>query len=144
PVNRRPVLVSWRFSPRPPGTSPLRRPDNVGMTWRQLSATATAVVLAAALAGCGDGDGAPTGDPRVTTPTSTAAPTSEGPTSAPPTPGARLREFEIVEGQASPPLDRVAVAHGETVRIVVTSDQPDEIHLHGYDRSAQVGPGEEG
>src|SRR5690606_17348650 len=114
------------------------------MTWRQLSATATAVVLAAALAGCGDGDGAPTGDPRVTTPTSTAAPTSEGPTSAPPTPDARLLEFEIVDGQASPPLDRVAVAYGEAVRIAGTSDQPDGIHLHGYGRSAQVGPGEEG
>lgn len=57
---------------------------------------------------------------------------------------AEVFAFEITGGQADPPLDRAVVEQGATVRIEVTSDQPDEVHLHGYDLSAPVGPGEQG
>lgn len=36
------------------------------------------------------------------------------------------------------------VKRGERVRIVVDADVTDEIHLHGYDRSAEVRPGRPG
>lgn len=43
----------------------------------------------------------------------------------------------------SPPPGRVEVAKGEKVKIVVHSDTPDEIHLHGYDIEKMVGPGQD-
>jgi hypothetical protein len=54
-----------------------------------------------------------------------------------------LFEFEISSGSADPPLDRVTVAQGVTVRIVVTADEADELHLHGYDLTAALEPGRE-
>ena len=38
----------------------------------------------------------------------------------------------------------IEVTKGDTVRIVVTSDAPDEIHLHGYDIEREVSPGHPG
>jgi FtsP/CotA-like multicopper oxidase with cupredoxin domain len=35
----------------------------------------------------------------------------------------------------------ISVKTGEAVRIVVTSDAPDEVHLHGYDITRNPGPG---
>jgi FtsP/CotA-like multicopper oxidase with cupredoxin domain len=35
----------------------------------------------------------------------------------------------------------IKVANGDTVRIVVSSDVPDEIHLHGYDIEKEAAPG---
>jgi len=35
----------------------------------------------------------------------------------------------------------IKVAKGDTVRIVVSSDVPDEIHLHGYDIEKEAAPG---
>jgi hypothetical protein len=35
----------------------------------------------------------------------------------------------------------IRVKTGEAVRIVVTSDAPDEVHLHGYDITRNAGPG---
>lgn len=48
----------------------------------------------------------------------------------------------ITDGEVTPPLDRVNVTLGEQVRIEVSSDQSYELHLHGYDLSADVTPGE--
>jgi FtsP/CotA-like multicopper oxidase with cupredoxin domain len=36
----------------------------------------------------------------------------------------------------------IDVAKGDTVRIVVTADAPDEIHLHGYDITRNAAPGQ--
>jgi hypothetical protein len=107
-----------------------------------------AVVALVGLGGCGGGDG---GGPVITTdPASSRTAVGPGPGSGTPTPSGsptadqELFEFAISGGQASPPLDRVTVALGRTVRIVVTSDQADEVHLHGYDLDAHTGPGEPG
>ena len=48
----------------------------------------------------------------------------------------RLRGGEVVGG----PPD-VSVQSGDVVRIVVSSDGPDEIHLHGYDVTRETAPG---
>jgi FtsP/CotA-like multicopper oxidase with cupredoxin domain len=59
------------------------------------------------------------------------------------------------EEPAEPPVTRISVkggviagdvksievAKGDTVRIVVSSDVEDEIHLHGYDIEKEAGPG---
>jgi hypothetical protein len=92
------------------------------------------VTAEATVTGTTDGHGHEHGEGTPTTPATPA--TTEG--------DVELFEFQIAGGKASPPLDRATVDQGATVRIVVTSDQPDEVHLHGYDRSAAVGPGEQG
>jgi FtsP/CotA-like multicopper oxidase with cupredoxin domain len=48
----------------------------------------------------------------------------------------RLRGHEPVGG-----VQRIEVKSGEFVRIRVESDEPDEIHLHGYDIRRTTAPG---
>jgi FtsP/CotA-like multicopper oxidase with cupredoxin domain len=48
----------------------------------------------------------------------------------------RVRGGTVVGG-----VQRVQANKGDTVRIVVTSDAPDEIHLHGYDIYEDTAPG---
>ena len=49
----------------------------------------------------------------------------------------RLRAHEPSGG-----VRRIEAKKGELVRLVVESDAPDEIHLHGYDVTREVGPAE--
>ncbi len=49
----------------------------------------------------------------------------------------RLRGGEVAGG-----VREIQAARGETVRIVVSSDAPDELHLHGYDIERQAAPGQ--
>jgi FtsP/CotA-like multicopper oxidase with cupredoxin domain len=49
----------------------------------------------------------------------------------------RLRAGGVVGGAR-----KIEVENGDTVRILVISDAPDEIHLHGYDLTRAVGPGQ--
>jgi heme/copper-type cytochrome/quinol oxidase subunit 2 len=37
---------------------------------------------------------------------------------------------------------RLQVSRGQTVRLVVTSDVAEEVHVHGYDRRGEVAPGQ--
>lgn len=103
---------------------------------------AAALAAMAALAACG---GVPA--PPESQPSSPATPRATGsaPAEATPSPTAAARRFEfmIVNGVADPPLERVSVERGTAVRIVVASDRPDELHLHGYDLRAEVGPDRE-
>jgi hypothetical protein len=46
----------------------------------------------------------------------------------------------INEGRMSPP--RVTVYEGDQVKLQITSDRPIELHLHGYDLTEEVEPGE--
>jgi FtsP/CotA-like multicopper oxidase with cupredoxin domain len=71
-----------------------------------------------------------------TGPTETEA---EEPPPPPPEPEVtrlRLRGGEVVGGAQD-----IEVESGDTVRIVVSSDAPDEIHLHGYDITKNPAPG---
>ena len=53
-------------------------------------------------------------------------------------------EVGYVNGALQRPDSRVSVPLGKTVRLVVTSDVADEVHVHGYDKSAAVAAGETG
>ena len=46
----------------------------------------------------------------------------------------------INEGRMSPPA--VTVYEGDQVKLQITSDRPIELHLHGYDLTEEVEPGE--
>jgi heme/copper-type cytochrome/quinol oxidase subunit 2 len=51
-------------------------------------------------------------------------------------------DVTVTDGDVEPPLRRVEVAVGEPVRLRVTADVADEVHIHGIDMSADVAPGE--
>jgi len=110
-----------------------------------LVALAVVVVIAAFLiARPGDDDGderaatttdVPTATETATTPTATAPSAPEPP---PDGPSATVIELS---GYAVDEVTDIEVARGERVRIVVRSDAPDEIHVHGYDLSRETAPG---
>ena len=43
----------------------------------------------------------------------------------------------------SPPPGRVDVKQGQQIRLVVHTDTPEEVHVHGYDIEKMVGPGKD-
>jgi heme/copper-type cytochrome/quinol oxidase subunit 2 len=47
---------------------------------------------------------------------------------------------EVTDGQASGDTGRVPVPAGTTVTLVVSGDVADEVHVHGYDLTADVSP----
>jgi hypothetical protein len=49
----------------------------------------------------------------------------------------RIRGGEVVGGAPD-----ITATNGDIVRIVVSSDAPDDIHLHGYDIEKKAGPGQ--
>ncbi len=58
-----------------------------------------------------------------------------------PSTGTRTVKFSITEGKRTAGPEEIAVRTGENVALEVTSDQPDELHVHGYDKAAQLTPG---
>ena len=98
---------------------------------------ATLTVVACAAGPAAEPEPAPGGPTTATTPESTAGPSSTA-ASAP------VAVTTIRVGYAGGRITgggRVAVERGRAVEIVVTSDAADELHLHGYDLSAQVPAG---
>ncbi|SIM78887.1 hypothetical protein [Micromonospora cremea] len=114
---------------------------------------ATGLVTALLATGCGQDS-----DPSVVTPstpptaaapaTATAAPTPSGsptPSASPSTPAVDRRiTVTIAKRRVDPPTGRVTVGKGELVRITVTSDVSDELHVHGYDLGARLPAGTPG
>lgn len=99
---------------------------------------AGSVILVAALAltGCGAPPPAPSAAAALPAPTPAAG--------APATPTEERVELRFTGGEAEGGLARVAVERGAQVVLVVTSDRPDEAHLHGYDRTVELRPGRPG
>ncbi len=53
----------------------------------------------------------------------------------------RSISVSITGGRVDPPVGRVEVGKGSTIRLSVTSDVPDELHVHGYDRRLTLAAG---
>lgn len=111
-------------------------------------ATVLAAALVLALTGCSADPEAPAPAPSASTATAAAgtdapSPTA-GPSSAPPSPVAAVDKEVVVtvaKKKVTPPTGRVEVAKGNLVRITVTSDVADELHVHGYDKSLALPAG---
>jgi heme/copper-type cytochrome/quinol oxidase subunit 2 len=60
--------------------------------------------------------------------------------------GASAKATDIVvsvkDGKVSPKTHRVKVAAGSSVRILVSSDVDDEVHVHGYDIEREISAGQ--
>ena len=86
-----------------------------------------ASVLAVALAACGGGDDQ---DQATAGPGTTAAAA-----------GARTVQITVTGTKVETAERRVKVPLDGKVRLEVTADRADEVHLHGYDRKVDVEPG---
>ena len=102
------------------------------------------VLLAAgvlALAGCGGSSDNTTTEAATTEATATtteAATTTAGTTTAAPATTVSIR---VVGGKPDGGIVRQTVDKGARVVVVVDSDTADEVHIHGYDISADVEAG---
>ena len=114
---------------------------------------ASALVLLLPLAGCAGTDASD--DAAGTTSSGSSAPagasssaSEEAPAETPqvaPTPveiGQRI-EVQVAGGQVTGDTGRVPVAVGTTLMLVITTDVADEVHVHGYDLTAELEPGTE-
>jgi len=103
--------------------------------------TVPALALAATLlvAGCG-------GDDPESTPSSTPPPSSTSVAATTPSETAFAGTEIVVAvkgGKVDPPTHRVKVAKGTEVRLLVTSDNADELHVHGYEIEKELPAGEQ-
>jgi hypothetical protein len=99
------------------------------------------------IAGCGgDGSGgqaAGTSGPATSGPTSTAGATSTtGATTTTAGFAGTLIEAKVTGGKVETAERRVRIAAGDPVRIRVQADVADEVHVHGYDLTRPVAPGQ--
>jgi hypothetical protein len=102
------------------------------VTRRRTSVVVASAVLLAAASGC-----AGTARP------SPAAPTGSSASTTAPQPSATAQTIAITYagGKVTGVPTVVTVKRGSTVALVVTSDVADEVHLHGYDKHADVAKG---
>ena len=104
---------------------------------------AVAVVIAAAgiflIQSGGDDEDEPESAGTQTQQTQPEEPT--GTVKAPtPKPEPEFQKVAIVNGKVQGGEQEIEVERGETARIEITSDTPDEIHVHGYELTKPVGP----
>jgi hypothetical protein len=105
-------------------------------------ACATAALLTTLAAACG-GDDEPTVASATTTTAAAATDTTAGeapPSTTTTTPAVRTIELGFAGGKVTGGVRTERVALGETVRLRITSDVADEVHVHTYDLIGAVGP----
>jgi FtsP/CotA-like multicopper oxidase with cupredoxin domain len=95
-------------------------------------------VIAFVVAQPGDDD-EPTPSPTLSTPTDPENPSGTGTETEQAVPAPT--RISVKGGVIAGDVKSIRAAKGDTVRIVVTSDVPDEIHLHGYDIEKEAAPG---
>jgi hypothetical protein len=106
----------------------------------RLPAALVMTALAASLAGCAGTAPSPT--PESSSSASETTATSAAVASAAPTADAGRRiEVQVTGGQVTGDTGRVPVSVDEQVTLVVTGDVADELHVHGYDLTAELSPG---
>ena len=99
-----------------------------------------------ALASCGGDDEASGTTTETTTQTTSETTTSTETTTTETTTEPEVEKptvvrVTVVDGAPTGGIVRATVDQGDRVRLVVTSDVADEIHLHGYDVSRDVAAG---
>lgn len=56
--------------------------------------------------------------------------------------GLLVPTIEVVNGKPKDGVAELEFEQGDDIRFAVTSDSADEVHVHGYDVEAEVGPGD--
>ncbi len=119
---------------------------------RIVSALALAVALTG-LTGCGSTTPSSNADDSTTSAASSTGQsvpeqadgreqtTDASPSVAPPTDDAQVIALAVTAGDVSGETGRVVVELGSEVRVEVTADVSDEVHVHGYDLTVDTVPG---
>jgi hypothetical protein len=102
------------------------------------AAAALTVALFFVLRPGGDDDAAAT---TPTAPGSTAQGTTAQVTTVQTSTPRTLIELTVENGKPAGGIATPKVTEGDVVQLLVTADVSDEVHLHGYDLSADVAPG---
>ncbi len=84
----------------------------------------------------------PTATERTTTTPQTAVTSPPTTTTAAAPAGPETVTVAVRGGQPVDGVQEIDVDSGDAIRIRVTADAPEEVHLHGYDIEKPVGPGE--
>ncbi|MGH3816093.1 MAG: hypothetical protein ACRDUV_27205 [Pseudonocardiaceae bacterium] len=101
------------------------------------------LAVAGVLGGCGQGPGpAPAPDSNLAR--KAPAGSSSGPAPAPIGPTIRTISVTVRGAQVTGETGTVTVALGTPITVSVTSDVADQIHVHGYDRKAEILAGSTG
>jgi len=105
-----------------------------------------ASVLAVTLAACGGGDdgnrsAAATAGPATTAAGPTATTGAGSATTTTGAAGAQTVQIAVAGTKVQTAERRVKVPLDAKVRLEVTADRADEVHLHGYDRKVDIEPG---
>jgi hypothetical protein len=108
----------------------------------RLAAALLALSVPLAVAGCAGTDASDAATPSSTSPATSSSAPSSAPTDSGITQNSLRLEIEVVGGQVVDQPGRVPVTLGATVTLVITSDTPDEVHVHGYDLTAELVPGQ--
>jgi hypothetical protein len=111
---------------------------------RLLVAPIVAAIVALTFMGCGGESGTTTaGSPPPPPATTPPPPQPPPPPPSAPKPEPQVTTVRIVirGGKVVGGLKRATLEQGEKVAIVVGSDVTDEVHLHGYNKLADVAPG---
>ncbi|TFV65494.1 hypothetical protein E4P40_26365 [Blastococcus sp. CT_GayMR20] len=104
----------------------------------RLSAALVGLPFALVVSGCTGTDAEPPA----------ASSTSSSPGSAPPSattnaaPESQRIEVTVAGGAVTGDTGRVPVAAGTPVTLAITSDVADEVHVHGYELTADLAPGQ--
>ena len=112
------------------------------MMRRAMAVAAALMVVVGVLAGCGGEPatgGASSAPPALSSGTPADGPGGSSAASVGPT--THVIAVRVRGGQVSGETGRVTVPLGTPVTLSVTSDVADEIHLHGYDRKAEIPAG---
>ncbi len=113
-----------------------------------MSASATAALMLVAtlvLTGCGTDEPSAAAPPPSDAPAPSAVPTAVTPTEPEPEvepDDAQVIAITVAGGEVSGDTGRVEVAMGTRVRLTVTADTADEIHVHGFELFEDVSPGQ--
>jgi plastocyanin len=101
------------------------------------------LALATALTGCAGTDSTASPGSRSASAVSSASGGSTPAASASATaPEGQRIDVTVTGGRVSGDTGRVTVVAGEQVTLAITSDVADEVHVHGYDLTADLTPGE--
>jgi plastocyanin len=96
--------------------------------------------LLLALSGCAgtDSSASPAASAASASSTSSAAELS---TTTPVPPAGQQLAVQVAGGKVTGDTGRVPVPVGDHVTLTITSDVPDEVHVHGYDLTTALTPG---
>jgi FtsP/CotA-like multicopper oxidase with cupredoxin domain len=124
----------------------MSRNQRIGLLLAALAVAVVAIAVAVASGGEDDEGDQATRTTQATTETQpeteTGTETTEQPHETVPPEPADVTRIRIEAGQVVGGPADIKVTKGDTVRIVVSADAPDDIHLHGYDIEKPAEPGQ--